>query len=471
MRQMIFISHANPEDNEFAQWLALRLAREGYAVWCDLTKLLGGEDFWRDAEEAIRERTIRFLYVLSRTSNVKEGPLQELAVAKSVRKKDATLKDSVIPLRIDDLSYDDFHIEIRRLIAVDFASGWASGLQGLLKRLSESQVPKDPRFSPESVASWWNTEFDPGDVVHREEQKYVSNWFPLRSLPREIRVHEIPGIRDPEQDESLDVNYPAHQFKGYIVTFAAPNDLTGRPRTSLTAGRSVRMLTQDFLAASDRQIHLSRGEARTAVRRLLRLAWGKLVNDRKLLTYDFSGNVRALYVPEGFAEGNKASFLGMDGKKHHRSLVGYKTMSGTLTKPKHKRYWHFGVHAEPCVYPVAGFAIKPHVLFSEDGRGITGSAAQQHRARRSQCKLWWNDAWRDRLMAMMAWLRQGAEIIELPVSPSVSLEVDTSPVEFISPVSYDDKDAGEPLEDIEDEMDDETDINEPDTEDAPGCAS
>lgn len=37
MRDMVFFSHANPEDNEVTRWLALQLARAGYAVWCDLT--------------------------------------------------------------------------------------------------------------------------------------------------------------------------------------------------------------------------------------------------------------------------------------------------------------------------------------------------------------------------------------------------------------------------------------------------
>ncbi|MBZ5503834.1 MAG: toll/interleukin-1 receptor domain-containing protein [Acidobacteriia bacterium] len=41
----VLISHAT-EDNEFTLWLALQLAKEGYRVWCDLTKLLGGENFW-----------------------------------------------------------------------------------------------------------------------------------------------------------------------------------------------------------------------------------------------------------------------------------------------------------------------------------------------------------------------------------------------------------------------------------------
>ena len=51
-RDTLLLSHANPEDNEFTLWLALQLANEGYSVWCDLTKLLGGEVFWDDIEEA-----------------------------------------------------------------------------------------------------------------------------------------------------------------------------------------------------------------------------------------------------------------------------------------------------------------------------------------------------------------------------------------------------------------------------------
>jgi hypothetical protein len=101
---MVFLSHANPEDNEFTLWLALQLATEGYPVWCDLTKLLGGEDFWKDAEHAIRERTIKFLCVLSKTSNVKIGPLQELQVAQNVM-RDNNFQDFIIPLLIDDLPH------------------------------------------------------------------------------------------------------------------------------------------------------------------------------------------------------------------------------------------------------------------------------------------------------------------------------------------------------------------------------
>ena len=44
MRDHLFISYAG-EDGSLAEWLTLKLTREGYAVWCDRVKLLGGESY------------------------------------------------------------------------------------------------------------------------------------------------------------------------------------------------------------------------------------------------------------------------------------------------------------------------------------------------------------------------------------------------------------------------------------------
>ena len=121
---MLFVSHANPEDNEFALWLTLRLAAEGYPAWCDITSLLGGELFWDDIQAAIRTRSAKFLFVLSRNSNGKPGPLDELSVARSVE-RDEQFRDFVIPLWIDDLPTSEFHIMLNRRNAIRFQEGWA----------------------------------------------------------------------------------------------------------------------------------------------------------------------------------------------------------------------------------------------------------------------------------------------------------------------------------------------------------
>jgi hypothetical protein len=154
---MLFISHANPEDNEFSRWLALQLANEGYPVWCDLTKLLGGEDFWADIEQAIRNKTQKFIYILSRSSNHKPGPLQELQVALGVARQ-AGLADFVIPLLIDDLPHNEINIQLTRLNAIPFNRGWINGLRALLEKLQKDKVAKDPRFTPNAVAAWWESQ-------------------------------------------------------------------------------------------------------------------------------------------------------------------------------------------------------------------------------------------------------------------------------------------------------------------------
>ena len=178
-REMIFLSHTNPEDNLFTRWLALRLAREGFPVWCDLTRSLGGEDFWRDIEVAIREGTAKFLFVLSKTSNQKQGTLMELTVARKVGR---TIHDFIIPLRIDDIRQDDINIELQRLNCIDFFTGWATGYGSLLKRLQDDGIGRDPRFSPDAVTKWWRDNYSVAEGVTPTPERSAFNWFEFSQL-------------------------------------------------------------------------------------------------------------------------------------------------------------------------------------------------------------------------------------------------------------------------------------------------
>jgi len=67
---MLFISHANPDDNEKAQWLSLQLARIGFSVWSDVTKLIGGDLLkviaWYDNEWGYANRLVELAAYLSK---------------------------------------------------------------------------------------------------------------------------------------------------------------------------------------------------------------------------------------------------------------------------------------------------------------------------------------------------------------------------------------------------------------------
>lgn len=191
MRDMVFISHANPEDNEFARWLALQLATDGYPVWCDLTKLLGGENFWRDAEKAIRGRTIKFIYVLSRTSNVKDGPRNELQIANHVAKNDKSLHDFIIPLHVDDLPHGDINVLLTSINAIPFEKSWAKGYAQLLELLDRERVLTKSNFGPVAVSSWWRAQFSAERGLKREPDTYLSNLLRVKSTPQSLWLHTL----------------------------------------------------------------------------------------------------------------------------------------------------------------------------------------------------------------------------------------------------------------------------------------
>src|ERR1700693_5642446 len=178
-RDMVFISHANPEDNDFSRWLALQLANDGYGVWCDLTKLLGGENFWKDAEEAIRSRTIKFLYVLSRTSNTKDGPRNELQIAKNIARADQSLHDFVIPLHVDALPHGEINVLLTSLNAISFERSWAKGYSQLVEVLERETVPMNANFGPASVSTWWRGQFSANRGVSQKPETYLSNLLPV----------------------------------------------------------------------------------------------------------------------------------------------------------------------------------------------------------------------------------------------------------------------------------------------------
>lgn len=112
-RTKVFVSHATPDDNDCAVWLASRLAMAGYPVWVDTEALLGGEDFWRLIEHAIRHESVKVVVVLSPVSVARDGVLKEIALALTVGRQ---LGDPnfVIPVRIGGLPFPDIPVDLHR---------------------------------------------------------------------------------------------------------------------------------------------------------------------------------------------------------------------------------------------------------------------------------------------------------------------------------------------------------------------
>lgn len=458
-RDVIFISHAYPEDNEFTRWLALRLAVEGYPVWCDLTKLLGGEDFWRSVEKIIRHKALKVLFVLSKNSNAKDGTLQEVALAKEVAKQNG-FEDFLIPLKIDDLLRGHINIELKRINYTSFEDGWAKGLNALLEKLETQDIPKKPNYSPDAVASWWREHFSAEQGLQRQSEEHLSNWFVIESPSAKLFYHIfMPGIShmpSPTDGQSV---YPYQPLGNGILSFAKAEDFNDGGHLF---GDTHHFFIADLLD-DEQETFIDSMHTRDVITNLFTQAWLNFVRQRGMETYELASGAFCCYFKKDQLERDKITFIGIDDKKTWRNIIGYKSIKSRIVADK-KRYWHFGISAKPHLRSTKFFAVNPHVLFSDDGQTIWADKDRMHRVKMSQCKNWWNDDWRDRILAIMSWLTDENGEILVPLSSVELIRVNKSPLLFTSPVSFNDpaklaaNEAAEPETDDDDvEYDDQED--------------
>jgi len=429
-RDTLLLSHANPEDNEITLWLALQLANQGYRVWCDLTKLLGGEVFWDNIEEVIKTRAVKVLYVLSRTSNSKDGPLKELHFAQGVAKREK-LKDFVIPLLIDDLPHGDITIEITRVNTVPFAKSWGAGLAKLLEKLEEDKVPKDPKFNRTAVNDWWRTQFSAEQGLRKVPEEYLSNWFPV-TLPTHIYFHSLSSKSIGLLEVTPTLPYPAVQDGRFLITFAEADDFEGKLGPEMYIAAQGESLEVTALLAEPKTLfgkHLFQ---------LLRMAWERMLEERKLPVYELANKAKCFYFPKNRVPNDKVFFTGVDGERTYRAMVGFSTRTNPTTGVSVKRFWHYAVQARPLVHPTLAYIFKSHVVFTSDGTTIWESNKRLASARRNQCKSWWNDEWRDRTLAAGTYLCEGTDRITVMLGSKASLTIAPTPLPFRSPVSYTD---------------------------------
>src|SRR6266404_1881758 len=111
-RTTVFVTHAAPDDNEFALWLSSKLAIAGYRVWVDRRRLRGGEDSWDEIDRVLRHEAVKQIVVFTKHV-VKAGVKNELAIGDVMKAK---LNDPkfMIGIRNDDIAFSDAPPELLR---------------------------------------------------------------------------------------------------------------------------------------------------------------------------------------------------------------------------------------------------------------------------------------------------------------------------------------------------------------------
>lgn len=375
-RTHLFISYAT-EDALFVDWLCLRLLNEGYRVWCDRLKLLGGESYPNDIDEAISQSTFRFIAVLSKNSIKKSNPLKERTAALAIARE--RHENFVIPLNLDGLAASELGWMQSDLTYISF-NNWKHGLAKLLRNLESAAAPKAD--APTSVAALLQST----KSVTSSPEILWSNLVPIKRIPPRIYRFEHEVAMSPPTALQAAAAWPHYRENASVCwSFQAP------PADLVTQYRfTLRGTCDDWRTASGPDINFHNIGKRVINSSLFHalLSAG--------LRYDADN--RYVYVP------NEKRFerltFSVPGGESWIKAVGLRSFWTTKGRDS-VRY-----HLSPTLNAWLDFAGQDAVcvrirlyLTQLDGTPIKPSLMQSRR--KVICKSWWNYEWFTRLFATL----------------------------------------------------------------------
>ncbi len=426
-RQALFISHANPEDNEFTIWLGSHLSGAGYEVWADVLKVRGGEDWARKLEHTLRERACKVLLVGTPRGVEKQGVRNEIQIASEVAQK-INDKEFIIPLR---LQHYDSPFQIVQAQYIDFLNGWSQGLAELLETLAEYELPRLQLFHDESIQNWRAAQLVKAHVVQPKPEKLVSNWLRIIEWPNSIKYFEFRvGVSEDRVKAIVNsCKWPVYPIARGFWTCAEKSDFHTDQGESFPILPQTELDFSHFLENGRRDCSINPQEARNIISHLTKCALENKFRDCNLSPYDYANGVLGWWIQSKLIPGDKVTFKWKERASGRRQLVGETTSGQTSIK------WHFGVSCKPWISPESHIRILPRILFTKDGLHAIEDAKRMHRLRRSVPKSWRNERWRDMLLAFLFWLSKGEDHVFLKTGSSSGIKIEVPPITMISPVS------------------------------------
>ena len=222
MREIVFISKATPEDDEFVLWLAPRLEAAGYSVFADILTLEPGDRWRREITDSLQNKAVKLLLCCRDATLNKIGVQEEIGIASDLVKE---LKDPrfIIPLRLEPFKK---LFGIGELQWVEFVGSWASGLHDLLDTLEKQNVPRTADGAAINP-NWENYRKRLAIKLEKTPEVLTSNWLRVASLPDTIRYYYPPGPinLDLMDNTCRRSTIPAEVYQRGFFSFASPEEI------------------------------------------------------------------------------------------------------------------------------------------------------------------------------------------------------------------------------------------------------
>ena len=196
-RNHLFISSVD-EDKAFADWLTRKLIAEGYLVWYEPFKLLGGETYPDDVDDAIKNQTFRFISLYSRASVKDPEVTRQRLLALNARNEQD--RDFLIPLNVDGVDQTQLDQVTRTLKFIPFQYNWAEGLKQLLEKLESIDCPR-PLPNGKRIAA---EAFLGNDVRSEKKEILFSNCLQIHQIPEIVHRFTIETVASKKDLDKLE---------------------------------------------------------------------------------------------------------------------------------------------------------------------------------------------------------------------------------------------------------------------------
>jgi hypothetical protein len=450
-RDAVFISHATPEDNSFTLWLGGKLTALGYQVFADVLRLKGGDDWERILEDAIRNKAKRFLLVGTPGGVQKQGVRNEITIAIETAKR---IKEEsfIVPSRL--AAYPP-PLQIAHAQYIDFEKGWSRGLSELLPLLQEAGVPTTA--SAPNAKNWQSLQLKDARTIGDRSENLVSNWLSIDALPATISFYDFKGgiSIGAAQTGIKECPIPIAPHNRGFISFAPMHQLQDHFGPNLPLEIVDACNTNEFLDSGWRSQRLAPKDCRPKFTDISRRALDIYFEAKGLKSFENANGRKAWWPTASQATLNQHAF-DWGNLKGRRQLVGRSDKRGF--------HWHYGASCWARSGPIRHVRVSGRVVFTSNGAEPIGDARRLHRMRRTFCKGWRNDKWRDPLLAFWYWIAEGADFADVPLGEDVAMRLRLPPIIFTAPFSVnspsdaeasDDQDDDDPMVDRDDEFGDD----------------
>jgi len=407
VREHLLINYAT-EDWALADWLTRKLTAEGYRVWCDRFKLLGGESYPREIDDAIKNRTFRMLSLLSHASLAKPNPLKERTLGLNIARERGI--DFVIPLNVDDLRATELDWMTSDLTFISFSHGWAPGLRQLLEKLQSIGTPR-PLQDGRGIAA---STFLPGDVLSHVPEPLYSNIFRVTMPHTLLRFNVSPGILHQDRDALL-ATWPFYSLSPTVVL------AFDKPSPAALEGRTVTLAAP---VPWGEAFDINGIRTRNIIKFLLNRTMTAKVLALGLLS---TPNGRAMYFPLGLLENDRLSFHGYSGNETFIHVTSERTLWRPTKSEKYRYYLAAGIRARIDIPPGYVVQITPTIHVTSPVGDILPPRTINSR-RKHVSKTWTNHEWTNRLFALAEFLATGTDAIRYGSTPGTEVVISAKPI-------------------------------------------